>query len=172
MKGVYGGLILADQNVKASWAGVEAQLQRCYDLLPNLVRTAQGYAFSEREILQAVTDARARVGQARSIEEKISANNELGASASKLLLAIDQSPDLASNVTFVRIRDELGRAEETIAVETERYNALTQTYNLEVDGFPSSLLARLFGFERAPSFEAVEIPGATPVTASPRGIDS
>ena len=169
VKGVYNGLVTADEGVKTGWAQVENQLQRRFDLIPNLVRTVQGYAAHERETLQAVTDARARVGQARSVDEKIEANQELGSAISRLLLVVERYPDLKANVNFIRLQDELSGTENRISVERRRYNDLVQAYNIKVRSFPTSLFASMLGFERAKPFEAdegsdvapkVEFPGA------------
>ena len=168
-KGLYSGLVAADADVKTGWARVENQLQRRYDLIPNLVRTVQGYPSLERETLQAVTDARARVGQARTVAEKIGANNELGSTVSRLLLVVERHPKLRTNLSCIRLQDELAKTENGISVEREHYNELVQAYNLQVRSFPTSVFAGIFGFDRAEPFVIEEGSETAPAPEFPVG---
>ena len=156
-KGNYNTFVRLDESVKSSWAQVENQLQRRYDLIPNLVEAVKGYANQEKEVLIEVTNARARVGGAATVPEKIEANNELSGALSRLLVVVEQYPDLKSNVNFLRLQDELAGTENRIAVERRRYNEAVQHYNVAVRRFPNSLVAAAFGFQAAAFFEA---PGA------------
>lgn len=154
IKGVYNNFVSLDEAVKGSWAQVENQLQRRYDLIPNLVETVKGYARHEREVLIEVTNARARVGSARTVEEKIQANNELSTALSRLLVVVERYPDLKANTNFIRLQDELAGTENRIAVERRRYNEAVRNYNVTIRSFPANLLASIFGFEKAAFFEA------------------
>lgn len=154
LKGTYNNFVAKDEAVKNAWAQVENQLQRRYDLIPNLVETVKGYAKQEREVLIEVTNARARVGGASSVPDKISANNQLSGALSRLLVVVERYPDLKSNQNFLRLQDELAGTENRIAVERKRYNDAVQTYNVAIRTFPANLFANMFGFGKAAFFEA------------------
>ena len=110
-KGNYNRFVTLDEGVKASWAQVENQLQRRYDLIPNLVETVKGFAAQEKSVLVEVTNARAKVGGAGSIPDKINANNELSGALSRLLVVVEKYPDLKSNQNFLKLQDELAGTE-------------------------------------------------------------
>ncbi|MEW5948216.1 MAG: LemA family protein [Thermodesulfobacteriota bacterium] len=154
VKGTYNQLVALDEGVKAAWAQVENQLQRRYDLIPNYVNVVKGYAAHEKEVLVTVTEARARVGQARTIEEKIEANNSLSSALSRLLVVVERYPDLKANQNFMRLQDELAGTENRIATERRRYNEAVQSYNTRIRSFPDNILAGMFGFSRAGFFQA------------------
>ena len=137
-KGTYNQFVTLDESVKSSWAQVENQLQRRYDLIPNLVETVKGYAKQERDVLVEVTNARARVGGATTVPDKISANNELSGALSRLLVVVEQYPDLKSNQNFLRLQDELAGTENRISVERRRYNETVQAYNVAIRSFPAN----------------------------------
>jgi LemA protein len=161
-KGTYNQFVTLDEAVKSSWAQVENQLQRRYDLIPNLVETVKGYAKQEKDVLVEVTNARARVGGATTVPDKISANNELSGALSRLLVVVEKYPDLKSNQNFLRLQDELAGTENRIAVERRRYNEAVQTYNVAIRSFPANLLAGTFGFAKAAFFEAPAAAKAAP----------
>jgi LemA protein len=161
-KGTYNQFVTLDEAVKSSWAQVENQLQRRYDLIPNLVETVKGYAKQEKDVLVEVTNARARVGGATTVPDKISANNELSGALSRLLVVVERYPDLKSNQNFLRLQDELAGTENRIAVERRRYNEAVQAYNVVIRSFPSNLLAGTFGFAKAAFFEAPAAAKAAP----------
>lgn len=161
-KGNYNTFVKLDEAVKGSWAQVENQLQRRYDLIPNLVETVKGYAKQEREVLIEVTNARARVGGAATVPGKIAANNELSGALSRLLVVVERYPDLKSNQNFLRLQDELAGTENRIAVERRRYNEAVQTKNVAIRSFPANIVAGMFGFQKAPFFEAPTTAKATP----------
>jgi len=150
----YNALVAADEGVKSAWAQVENQLQRRFDLIPNLVETVRGYATHEREVFTQVTEARAKVGGAATIEDKIGAQNQLSAALSRLLLVVENYPQLKADQNFVRLQDELAGTENRISVERRRYNEVVQGYNVLLRTFPRNIIANLFGFKRAAFFEA------------------
>jgi LemA protein len=154
IKGTYNSLVRLDEGIKGAWAQVENQLQRRYDLIPNYVETVKGYAKFEKEVLLKVTEARARVGGAGSVKEKIDANNELSSALSRLLVVVERYPDLKANQNFIRLQDELAGTENRIAVERRRYNEAVREYNVKIRSFPTNILAGIFGFTRAEFFEA------------------
>jgi LemA protein len=140
-------LINAQENMKAAWSQVENVLQRRSDLIPNLVATVKGYAKHEKEIFTQVAEARAKLGGARTIPEKIQANQNLESALSRLLVVVERYPELKANQNFMALQDELAGTENRIAVERLRYNDAVRSYNLLVRRFPSSIAAGLFHFE-------------------------
>ncbi|MDO8785666.1 MAG: LemA family protein [Syntrophales bacterium] len=161
-KGNYNTFVSMDVAVKGSWAQVENQLQRRYDLIPNLVETVKGYAKQEKDVFVEVTNARAKVGGATGVPGKISANNELSSALSRLLVVVERYPELKSNQNFIRLQDELAGTENRIAVERMRYNDAVKTYNVAIRSFPANMLAGMFGFEKATFFEAPTTAKAAP----------
>lgn len=161
-KGTYNTFVKLDEGVKSAWAQVETQLQRRYDLIPNLVEVVKGYAAQEKEVLIEVTNARARVGGAGNIPDKISANNELSSALSRLLVVVERYPELKSNQNFLRLQDELAGTENRIAVERRRYNEAVQAYNIAIRSFPANILAGIFNFQSAPFFEAPAVAKTAP----------
>jgi LemA protein len=152
-KGTYNTLVAMDESVKAAWAQVENQLQRRYDLIPNYVETVKGYAAHEKEVLTRVTEARSRVGSAGTIDQKIEANNALSSALARLLVVVEQYPDLKANANFIRLQDELAGTENRIAVERMRFNEAVRAYNTKIRSFPTNMIAGLFGFEKAKFFD-------------------
>jgi LemA protein len=162
VKGNYSTFVTLDEGVKKSWSQVENQLQRRYDLIPNLVETVKGYAKQEKSVLTEVTEARAKVGGATSVPDKIKANNELSSALSRLLVVVERYPDLKSNQNFMRLQDELAGTENRIAVERKRYNEAVEKYNVAIRDFPANILAAMFNFQRATYFEAPAAAKAAP----------
>jgi LemA protein len=156
LKGTYNSLVTMDEGVKATWAQVENQLQRRYDLIPNLVQTVKGYASHEEEVFLKVTEARSRVGGAGSVSDKIAANNSLSAALSRLLVVVERYPELKANTNFLRLQDELAGTENRIAVERRRYNESVRAFNTKIRRFPTNIIAGIFGFGRASLFEVPE----------------
>jgi len=156
LKGTYNSLVTMDEGVKAAWAQVENQLQRRYDLIPNLVETVKGYASHEEEVFLKVTEARSRVGGAGSVPDKIAANNSLSAALSRLLVVVERYPELKANTNFLRLQDELAGTENRIAVERRRYNESVRAFNTTIRRFPTNILAGVFGFEKAAFFDVPE----------------
>ena len=156
IRGTYNRLVALDENVKTAWSQVENQFQRRLDLIPNYVETVKGYAKHEREVLIQVTEARAKVAGAGSIEGKIGANNQLSSALARLLVVVERYPDLKANQNFIRLQDELAGTENRIAVERRRYNEAVRMYNTKVRSFPTNIYAGMFGFQRAELFQAPE----------------
>jgi LemA protein len=147
-------LVAMDTDIKARWAQVENQLQRRADLIPNLVETVKGFAAQERSILEAIANARARMAGAGTVTDRMAASNELSSALARLLVVVENYPQLKSDATFIRLMDELAGTENRLAVERKRYNDAVQTYNVAVRQFPGNLLASLTGFRVQPFFEA------------------
>ena len=160
--GTYNNLVTLDEGVKTAWAQVENQLQRRFDLIPNYIETVKGYAKYEKEVFIKVTEARAKVGGATNIPDKIKANNQLSSALSRLLVVVERYPDLKANQNFIRLQDELAGTENRIAVERRRYNEAVKTLNIKVRSFPTNIMAGIFGFEKAAFFEVAEAAKAVP----------
>lgn len=160
--GNYNKFVKMDVGIKAAWSQVENQLQRRYDLIPNLVETVKGYAKQEKDVLVEVTNARAKVGGAGTVPAKIAANNELTGALSRLMVVVERYPDLKSNQNFMKLQDELAGTENRIAVERMRYNEAVKIYNEAIKSFPANMLASMYGFKEAAFFEAPKDAKAAP----------
>jgi len=160
--GNYNKFVKMDVGIKAAWSQVENQLQRRYDLIPNLVETVKGYAKQEKDVLVEVTNARSRVGGAGTVPDKIAANNELSGALSRLMVVVERYPDLKSNQNFLKLQDELAGTENRIAVERMRYNEAVKIYNETIRSFPANMIAGMFGFKDAAFFEAPKEAKAAP----------
>ncbi len=154
--GMYNHMVTLDEGVKTAWAQVENQLQRRMDLIPNYVETVKGYVKHEREVFIEVTKARSQVAGATTPSQKIEGNNQLTAALGRLLVVVERYPNLKANENFIRLQDELAGTENRIAVERMRYNEAVRRYNIYTRKFPNSIVAGIFGFTRAPLFEAPE----------------
>ncbi|RKY65409.1 MAG: LemA family protein [Candidatus Latescibacterota bacterium] len=154
--GGYNRMVGLDESVKTAWSQVDVQLQRRYDLIPNLVETVKGYAGHEKEVFIRVTEARAKVAGAQTVEAKIRANNELTSALGRLLVVVERYPDLKANTNFIRLQDELAGTENRIAVARRRYNEAVKEYNQYIRRFPTNFIAGLFNFERAPLYQIPE----------------
>jgi LemA protein len=175
------------EAVNAAWAQVDVVLQRRADLIPNLVETVKGIAVQEQIVFGDIAKARSALLGARSPAEKIAANGQLDSALGRLLVIVENYPQLKSNENFLRLQDELAGTENRIAVERRRYNETVQDYNTFIAVFPNSLVASLSGFARndayfktdegarqAPSVKfdygnkpATPSPAPTPVPAKP-----
>ena len=150
----YNRFVSQEEAIKTQWAQVENQLQRRNDLIPNLVETVKGFAQQERDVIGRIADSRAKLAAARTPEEKIDAANQQSAALARLLVVVENYPQLRSNESFNRLMDELSGTENRIAVERMRYNERVQEYNTSRRQFPSNLTARVFGFKEYPVFNA------------------
>ena len=147
-------LVAMDTDIKAKWAQVENQLQRRADLIPNLVETVKGFAAQEKSILESIANARAKMAGAGSVQDRIAASNELSSALARLLVVVENYPNLKSDATFIRLMDELAGTENRLSVERKRYNDSVQVYNVAVRQFPGNLIASILGFKEQPFFEA------------------
>ena len=152
----YNTFVSQEEGIKTQWAQVENQLQRRNDLIPNLVETAKGYAQQERDVFGAIAESRAKLAGAQTQEQRIAAANEQSAALARLLVVVENYPDLKSNQTFARLMDELAGTENRLAVERMRYNETVQAYNTQRRSFPSNITAGIFGFKEYPLFQAPE----------------
>ena len=148
MVGIRNDLVQQREAVNGAWAQVDVVLQRRADLIPNLVETVKGFAKQEQEILKNIADARAALLGARNPQESIDANARLDSALGRLLVIVENYPQLKSNENFLRLQDELAGTENRIAVERRKYNEAVQRYNTSIEMFPNNLAAGLFGFQR------------------------
>jgi LemA protein len=155
--GVRNQLVAKDQGVKAAWSQVDIVLQRRADLIPNLVETVKGYAQQEVTVFGDIAKARSALLSAQTPSDKIAANGQLDGAIGRLLLIVENYPQLKSNENFLRLQDELAGTENRIAVERKRYNDKLQDYNTYVLQFPNSLYAGWAGYKQNPAyFQATE----------------
>jgi LemA protein len=140
-------LVAKNEAVKSSWSQVDIVLQRRADLIPNLVETVKGYAQQEVTVFGDIARARSALLSAGSPQEKIAANGRLDGALGRLLVIVENYPQLKSNENFLRLQDELAGTENRIAVERKRYNDTLQDYNTYVQLFPNSVFAGWAGFK-------------------------
>lgn len=152
----YNKLVTGEETVDAAWAQVENQLQRRFDLVPNLVNTVKGYAAHEEEIFTQIADARTQYGNANTVEETADANNELSSALSRLLVVVENYPNLKADVQFTRLMDELAGTENRLTVARKDYNDTVQQFNNDVRRFPGNLIAGMFSFGQKDYFEIKE----------------
>jgi len=144
------------EAVNAAWAQVDVVLQRRADLIPNLVQTVKGYAIQEQTVFGDIAAARAALIGAKTPADKIAANGQLDGALSRLLVIVENYPQLKSNENFMRLQDELAGTENRIAVERRRYNEAVQDYNTYISLFPNSLVASFSGFTRNDAYFKTE----------------
>lgn len=144
------------EAVNAAWSQVDVVLQRRADLIPNLVQTVKGFAVQEQTVFGDIANARAALMGARTPADKIAANGQLDSALSRLLVVVENYPQLKSNENFLRLQDELAGTENRIAVERRRYNEAVQDYNTYIALFPNSLIAGFAGFTRNDAYFKTE----------------
>jgi LemA protein len=149
-------LVRMEEQVNASWSEVENQLKRRSDLIPNLVNTVKGFASQEEEVFTSIADARARLAGAQSVEETAESYGELQSALSRLLVVVENYPQLRSNENFIRLQDELAGTENRIAVARRRYNETVRSFNTRVRTFPTAMIASQLGFAQKEYFEVEE----------------
>jgi LemA protein len=145
--GVRNSLVAKNEGVKSAWSQVDVVLQRRADLIPNLVETVKGYAKQEQTVFGDIARARSTLLAAGTPEQKIAANQQLDGALGRLLVIVENYPQLRSNENFLRLQDELAGTENRIAVERKRYNDTLQDYNTYVQQFPHNIFAGWAGFK-------------------------
>lgn len=161
--GSYNSLVSNDENVGRAWANVEAQYQRRFDLIPNLVNVVQSYAGFERDTLTDITRIRSQWQTSSDVNERVETANQFESTLSKLLLITENYPQLRSSEQFIGLQDSLSETENMVAVARIRYNDAVRDYNVAVRAFPSNVVAGWFGFELKNSFDAPQGTEAAPV---------
>jgi LemA protein len=170
--GIYNNLVTLNETVNQSWSQVENQYQRRADLIPNLVSTVKGYANFEKSVLTEVTQARASVGGIKATKEILddpesfqkfqAAQGQLSGALSRLLVTVENYPDLKANENFLQLQAQLEGTENRIAVERRRFNETVQGYNTTIKRFPNAVFANIFGFRDKQYFKATVGSETTP----------
>lgn len=161
---IFGGGLISSRNqlvaereeIRGAFAQVDNALQRRNDLIPNLVETVKGFAKQEQSVIDSVTKARAAMIGAQTPAEKIQADSELRSALGRLLVVVENYPQLKSNENFLRLQDELAGTENRIAQERRKYNETVQKYNTDIGLFPKNIAASLFGFAREDAYFRAE----------------
>jgi LemA protein len=169
--GSYNNMVSKGENVTRAWQDVESDYQRRLDLIPNLVNTVKGYADFEKSTLTAVIEARAQATQVKvdannitpeALQKYQAAQGQLSSSLSRLLVTVEQYPDLKANQNFLELQAELAGTENRIKVARNKFNETVQDYNTYVKSFPRNILAGMFGFTAKAYFEADEAASKAP----------
>ncbi|MFD1206780.1 MULTISPECIES: LemA family protein [Sporosarcina] len=158
----YNKFVNLEEDVEQSYAQVENQLQRRLDLIPNLVNTVKGYASHEKEVIAEISDARARLAGASGPEEQAAADTELSNALGRLLVVVENYPELKANQNFTQLMDELAGTENRIGFARKDYNDVVSQYNRQVKRFPGKLVASIFGFDEKEYFQAEEAANKAP----------
>ncbi|WOV83487.1 LemA family protein [Sporosarcina jeotgali] len=152
--GSYNKFVTAEENVDQAYSQIETQLQRRVDLIPNLVNTVKGFAKQEKEVIGQVTEARSKLAGANGPEDQAAADSELSGALSRLLVVVENYPELKSNENYRQLMDELAGTENRLAVARKDYNDEVASYNKQVKRFPGKLVASMFGFDEKEYFKA------------------
>ncbi len=159
----YNGLVRLRNRIENAWAQIDVQLKRRYDLIPNLVETVKGYAAHEREVFEQVTRARAGAEAASGVQQQAQAENQVTSAIRRLIAVAEAYPQLQANENFLALQEELSGTESKIAFARQFYNDTVATLNTSIESFPSSVVARVGGFERKEYFD-IEEPVRGPVS--------
>ncbi len=154
MGGKYNGFVRQNESVNTQWAQVESQYQRRFDLIPNLVSSVQGAMKQEQSVFTALAEARTRYAGAATPDQKVAAASQVESSFARLLVVMENYPQLKSIDAVQGLMAELSGTENRVAVERMRYNEIVRDYNVSVKTFPGSFVARMFGFAPRTMFEA------------------
>lgn len=158
----YNGVVGLSEEVDNKFSTIDTMLQRRADLIPNLVNTVKGYANQEKEIIDSVTEARAKLMGANTVGEKAQADGELTSALNRLLVVVENYPDIKSSQNFINLSDELAGTENRIATARKDYNDAVKTYNTKIKKFPTNMIVGMFGFEAKEYFEASEASKGVP----------
>ena len=153
---MYNGLVKLRNNRENAFANIDVQLKQRYDLVPQLVNTVKGYAGHEKETLEKVTAARAAAMKANTVDEKVAADKALSGALAGLRVSLEAYPELKANENFLQLQNELADIENKLSAARRFFNSTTREFNNACEVFPSNIVAGMFGFKRAPMYEATE----------------
>jgi LemA protein len=165
----YNKFTTQEEAIKAQWSEVDNQLQRRNDLIPNLVETVKGFAAQEQTVMKDVTDARAKMAGAATPADKIAAANAESSALSRLLVVVENYPNLKSDAQFMRLQDELAGTENRLATARMRYNEAVQAYQTATKKFPGNITAKMFGFKEHPYWDVPDAAKGVPKVDFGRG---
>jgi len=151
--GIYNGLVRLRNLVKEAWSQIDVQLKRRHDLIPNLVETVKGYAGHEKSTLEMVVKARAQAVDSKGVEAQARAEQELTSALGKLLVVVEQYPDLKANQNFLALQEELSSTENKIGFSRQHYNETVMQYNTRIQTFPPNIIAGMYNFKEEPFFQ-------------------
>ena len=151
---IYNSLVTARQKVKNAWSQIDVQLQRRFDLIPNLVESVKRYMAHEESVLTKVTELRTAWSNASSVHEKAELDNQLSGALKTILAVSENYPDLKANQNFSELQEELRGTENKISFARQFYNDSVTMYNIKLEAFPSNVIAGMFGFKQEELFEA------------------
>jgi len=154
--GIYNGLVRLRNQVKNAWSQIDVQLKRRHDLIPNLVETVKGYAGHEKQTLQGVIEARSKAVSATGVEAQGQAEGQLSSALGRLMVVVEQYPDLKANQNFLALQEELTSTENKIGFSRQHYNDSVMMYNNKIEIFPNNVFAGMFSFAREAFFELEE----------------
>lgn len=161
----YNGLVGLKENVRNQSSNIEVQLQKRVDLIPNLVNTVKGYTSHESEVLTQISNARAKLSGASTMSDKASANDEFSSAVSRLLVVVENYPNLKADAQFTALMDELSGTENRIAVARKDYNDAVTKYNSNIKTFPANIIAGISGFTSVDYFKATNGSTETPTVS-------
>ena len=154
LMGTYNSLVSKSQAIDGQWSQVEVQYQRRFDLIPNLVESVKGFMTQERTIFDNLAKARQGYAGAQTVDQKAQAATQVESALGRLLVIMENYPELKSNETVARLMDELSGTENRVSVERRRFNELVQDYNTTIVKFPTNIIAGMMGFSKKAYFEA------------------
>ena len=154
---VRNSFVMMSESIDNNWAQVENQLQRRYDLIPNLVNTVKGYATHEKELFTSIAESRSKLAGARTPEQKMKASGQMESALSRLLVVVEQYPVLKANASFNRLMDELSGTENRLSVERRRFNDSIMAYNKSIKLFPKSIVASFAGYNKKEYFQIEDV---------------
>jgi LemA protein len=153
--GNYNSLVTKSQAIEGQWAQVETQYQRRYDLIPNLVESVKGYMAQEKAVFAQIAEARTKYAGAQTTDAKVAAGGEVESALGRLLVIMENYPELKSVQTVTQLMDELAGTENRISIERKRYNDLVLDYNTAIKKFPTNIMASMFNFGPHEYFKSV-----------------
>lgn len=153
---IYNGFIRLKNQADEAWSGIDVQLKRRYDLIPNLVETVKGYAKHEKEAFEKVTAARSQAISAQGVQEQAKAENMLSGALKSLFALAEAYPELKANQNFLDLQGRLGELEDQIQMARRYYNGVVRNYNIHCESFPSVIVAGMFSFRKKDFFEIDE----------------